>query len=29
LPRSIGGAGATPDEIIKIKCKEILQKLPK
>jgi len=29
LPRSVGGAGATPDEIIKIKCKEILQKLPK
>jgi len=29
LPKTAGGAGKTPDEIIKIKCKEILAKLPK
>ena len=29
LPRTAGGAGKTPDEIIKLKCKEILAKLPK
>ena len=29
MPRTAGGAGKTPDEIIKLKCKEILAKLPK